>query len=340
MPITPDNTARADDFIYASEKDATPANDEGRVVKLDDNAKIDDAFLYDIEIGSGVDGDVTISTATTLTRDMYYNNLTVNSTLTTDGYRIFVKGTLSGNGTITWGTATNGTNANGATRGLGGAESGSGALKNTAGVDGAVGSTGSLRDNSPDGNNGINGRIGAENGAVGGDTFESGGLGGINQSQALPSIERWSVLSLTDIGGVFRKLAGSGSGAGGGTSITGGGSGAVNAGGGGSGSTGGVVFICANVWAGTFTIRSRGGNGGNGGNSSHSSVGIRGGGGGGGGTGGVAYVIYRTKTWTGDFELEGGTGGIGGNGANGGGSGSNGGTQNGVSYEISFDALI
>lgn len=52
--------------------------------------------------GDGSDGDVTISSDTTLTRDMFYNNLTVDAgfTLNTGGYRIFVKGTLTNNGTI------------------------------------------------------------------------------------------------------------------------------------------------------------------------------------------------------------------------------------------------
>jgi len=52
--------------------------------------------------GDGSDGDVTIASTTTLTRDMYYNNLTVNSgiALNTNGYRIFVKGTLTNNGYI------------------------------------------------------------------------------------------------------------------------------------------------------------------------------------------------------------------------------------------------
>jgi hypothetical protein len=50
-------------------------------------------FVY----GSGADGDVTISVNTTLTRDMQYNNLTINSGINLDpaGYRIFVKDTLT-----------------------------------------------------------------------------------------------------------------------------------------------------------------------------------------------------------------------------------------------------
>ncbi len=54
------------------------------------------------EYGDGSDGDVTISGTVTLTSDMYYNNLTIPSgqTLDPNGYRVFVKGTMSGTGTI------------------------------------------------------------------------------------------------------------------------------------------------------------------------------------------------------------------------------------------------
>jgi len=61
----------------------------------------------------GSDWDVTISTNTTLTRDMYYNNLVIDSwtTLTTAGYAVFVKGTVTG----TWKISARGNNASGAT---------------------------------------------------------------------------------------------------------------------------------------------------------------------------------------------------------------------------------
>jgi hypothetical protein len=60
------------------------------------------ASIGTIAFGNGVDGDVTISSNTTLIRDMYYNNLTINSgiILTTDSFRIFVRNTLTNNGTI------------------------------------------------------------------------------------------------------------------------------------------------------------------------------------------------------------------------------------------------
>jgi len=47
--------------------------------------------------GFGQDGDVTIAANTTLSRDMYYNDLTINAncTLDSNGYRIFVRGTLA-----------------------------------------------------------------------------------------------------------------------------------------------------------------------------------------------------------------------------------------------------
>lgn len=47
--------------------------------------------------GSGMDGNVTISANTTLTRDMFYNNLTISAgyTLNTAGYRVFVRNNLA-----------------------------------------------------------------------------------------------------------------------------------------------------------------------------------------------------------------------------------------------------
>ena len=52
--------------------------------------------------GTGSDGTVIIASNTSLTRDMYYNNLTINngSHLNTNGYKVFVKNTLTVNGSI------------------------------------------------------------------------------------------------------------------------------------------------------------------------------------------------------------------------------------------------
>jgi hypothetical protein len=47
--------------------------------------------------GNGSDGNATISGATTISRDMYYNNLTIGSAgdLNLNGFRVFVAGTLT-----------------------------------------------------------------------------------------------------------------------------------------------------------------------------------------------------------------------------------------------------
>ncbi len=57
--------------------------------------------------GNGIDGNITITTNTTILSDTYYNDLTVNAgvVLNTNGFRVFVKGTLTLNGFIGIGTA-------------------------------------------------------------------------------------------------------------------------------------------------------------------------------------------------------------------------------------------
>lgn len=56
----------------------------------------------DIYYGTGSDGNVVVSSNTSITRDMYYQNLTINngSHLNTNGYRVFVSNTITINGTI------------------------------------------------------------------------------------------------------------------------------------------------------------------------------------------------------------------------------------------------
>jgi hypothetical protein len=58
--------------------------------------------------GTGGDGDATISSNTTLTEDMHYNNLTINANITLNpgGYRIFVKNILTMNSGSTIGYST------------------------------------------------------------------------------------------------------------------------------------------------------------------------------------------------------------------------------------------
>jgi hypothetical protein len=57
-------------------------------------------FIPDPIYGSGKDGNYTASSSFSLTRDMYYNNLTINSGvhINTSGYRVFVRNILLMNG--------------------------------------------------------------------------------------------------------------------------------------------------------------------------------------------------------------------------------------------------
>lgn len=61
--------------------------------------------------GSGADANGYVSSTVTLTSDMYYNNLEVTSSgfINTNGFKIFVKGTLTLNGHIGIGSVTSGT---------------------------------------------------------------------------------------------------------------------------------------------------------------------------------------------------------------------------------------
>lgn len=266
--------------------------------------------------GDGSDGVVTISTPTTITRDMYYSTLTVNDVLTTDGYRIFVSGTLSGTGTIQYPAGNNGS-AGTASAGAGGtAFTSGGGLRNAAGSAGGDNSAGVA---------GTSGYIGTAGSAGGnpGTTGGNGGAGGSNLSKQKFGVERWGTLSLTELVGgaiVYRVPCGAGGG---------GGDNTASSAGGGGGASGGIVFIAAHTWAGTFTIKAIGGNGGAG----HTAANY--GGGGGGGAGGTSVVIYKTKTWTGSYLLTGGTGGTVSGGAT---AGTNGAA--GTSYEVSIDSLL
>lgn len=55
----------ASDFINKAEKNATPANDEGRVAKLEDNGRIDPVFISPAIGGNGSNGALTVSSGTT-----------------------------------------------------------------------------------------------------------------------------------------------------------------------------------------------------------------------------------------------------------------------------------
>ncbi len=284
----------------------------------------------------------------TMTRDIYCNDLTINagSTLEPAGFRIFVKGTFSGAGTVRY----NGNNGNanaGQTLGTGGAAlSTTGFFKNVAGGNGAQGAASGANGSagvagiSTNPSLGVNG-VGGGRGGGRNDTPDTTSAGGTRTAPVLKyPILKSFVLACLDMNnsGVISPLlgsAGAGGGAGGHGYIT---SNGIGGGGGGGGASGGTIFLVCKTFAGTVTFQAIGGNGGN-----ASAIGGNGGngGGGGGGAGGVVIVIYGTKTGTPTYTLTGGTGGTAV--ANGqspsiAAAGTNGNT--GVSYEIPINSLL
>jgi len=277
--------------------------------------------------GDGSDGDVTISSNTNLSKDMYYNNLTINTgiTLNSNGYRIFVAGTLTTTGTgkiISNGNdGSNGQNSSGSSSSPGGS---GGAAAYTIGTlplpeDGKSGGNGSGTGTST-GGSGTNGddvekalieNSGVAGGNGGDGTNGSGGSGGAGGSNttniyAYPRIFTQAYNLFEFDGGTLKLFTcspGSGGGGGGGPHITSEGGG----GGGGSASTGGCIFVAFKQASGTINIEAIGGNGGDGGSGSG------GGGGGAGGNGGIIIAIHQSGI-TLNTDVSGGLGGSGGGG--------------------------
>lgn len=248
--------------------------------------------------GNGSDGDVVIAVDTTLTRDMYYNTLTVNlgATLFTAGFKVHVLGdaTISGiidrSGTDATGTAAvpglvAGTLGSSGAGGAGGAAAGAagGATTNASGGAGGLGGTGS----------------GGAGGAGGTATVPTAALGGIEVLNAA----RQAAVCQNTAGTILPGGAGGGGGGGDGTA------------GGAGGSGGGVILVAARNLTGTGTLRAKGGNG------FQPVAGNRGGGAGGGG-GAIVLITENDTTSTSlTFTVSGGTGasgfGTGTSGANG-----------------------
>jgi hypothetical protein len=290
------------------------------------------SLLY---FGDGSDGNVTISGSQTLTRDMFYNNLTINgsASLNPAGFRIFVAGTLDLTSAPAGAINSNGSTGNGSSNSVGA----------TGGTGAATGSIG--------GSN-IGGTGGAANpptiaptiaGVVAGGPGGHGGKGGnygsppVNTGAAAGTVttttfytRRW------DTALFYGTLPLTGGGSGGGGSGAANGSGGNPYAGAGGGSGGGIIWISAN------TINRSSGtaanaiqtNGGTGGTSGYAGGGGTGGpGGGGGGGGGWIYIAYGTlsgTTATNALEASGGAGGNGTQGNGGlpfGGAGGDGGSS-------------
>lgn len=295
--------------------------------------------------GDATDGNVTISAGTTtLSRDMYYDNLTVTGVLQTNGYKVYVANTISGTGVVTWGIPNNGSNGNVGSGGSGTGGSGAsmtsgGFFGNVAGTNGGNGSTGSSCQNGT-AQSALSNSIGAKGGVGGTGTCTGGTVGNTSYMQK-PGILSWNTIAGIDLSSLGTTTAyqsgNGGSGGGGGNSNS---SGFNNGGGGGGGASCGTIFIAAKTWGGSFTIRCIGGNGGQGADTNHSSNTGYAGGGGGGGAGGNSYVIYDQKTWSGSYQLTGGSGGLGGSttGGSRASSGANGTVGN--SYEFDIKRLL
>ena len=256
--------------------------------------------------GDGSDGDVTISADTVLTEPKFYNNLTVNGGIKLESvFPIYVKNTLTLNGSIQANGGAAQDNPNFGAQGFG------------AGMSSAIYSTSRWTGNSGGpgtGNFGLGSNtstpqdFGAVFSAAGG----GGGLNGSgvngNTTYTARHIMGWSTIlsGLWDgppssldlnppvmVGRSFRGGLGGGGGNRAGTSAIGGG------GGGG----GGVLRIFARLLAGSGTISA---NGGKGGNASGSAGGAFGGGGGGGG---VVILVSQSTSHSFTLSATGGAGG-------------------------------
>jgi hypothetical protein len=256
--------------------------------------------VSDPAFGGGNDGDVVIASGTTtLTRDMYYDDLTIEAgaTLVTAGYIVKVKGTL----TI---AATGIISADGTAGTAGGVGTGAGGAGGTG-----VYTTGTSL---PSGGSGADGQgttaVGTANGATRTAVASvfiqayanilmragGGGSGGSGHGTLVAYVPA-TAPNCGPIGGD----GGAGTGAGNTTRR-----------GGGGGGGGGVILVYAFVINNGGTISATGGVGGDGVTSSDAS------GNGGGGGGGTIVIFYRTTTGSGlgTQTVTGGAAGTGGNG--------------------------
>jgi hypothetical protein len=237
-------------------------------------------FIY----GDGIDGIVTISANTTLTRDMAYDTLTINVgvVLTPAGYRIYVKNTLTNNGTIR-ANGGNGFNGGAIVPGQGG-QGGAASPAGTMGGGGFGGGGATSGISASGGPAGAGGGLANALGGVGG----AGGVGGTPgpyangaggaKTQTVANRHGLVLLSTSP------EVRGGTGGGGGGAPID---QGSPTGGGGGGGA--GPIIIAARTITNNGTMEANGGNGGNNG-------GNPGGGGGGGGGGGAIVLVYRTIT--------------------------------------------
>jgi hypothetical protein len=219
--------------------------------------------------GDGSDGDVTIPAGTTnLTRDMYYESLSVPAgrTLNTRGFRVFVRGVLTLDGLL----HANGGNASGATPGANATATTMG-----NGLNGGAAIAG-------DGNDADPSVAGAE-GGPGGDEGGGGQAGGAGGVRTFPTEDQGGERVLRSLHTAFTGRTFQGDQLQGGPS--GGGGGGVGSGAGGAGANVLGVVCRELAISATGVLSSRGGRGGNASSGN--------GGGGGNGAGGVVILATR-----------------------------------------------
>ena len=301
----------------------------------------DGTYTFDGVQGS-VAGLFTKSDATNyyLLRDIFFQDLTVDAgiTLRGAGYRIFVAGTATIEGTIKedgFSAGGNGANGSGGTGGAGGTLGIAGAggfyLAPRPGIVGGAGGNSGFSGNSGGNGTASNPALGLGNagaaGGVGGAAGANQGNGGSAGGSVLPALyggirhimagiqgrlfSASAVVSYTAWGG--NGGAGGGGSGGGGTGTPGGGGG----GGGGGGDASGLLVAAATLTgAGSIHVNgSAGGNGGNGAGNTGTAGGGGGGGGGNGGNGGWLTIVFNNDDgWTGTKTANAGAAGAGGTG--------------------------
>ena len=240
--------------------------------------------------------DITYSSNTTLTGNVYANNVTIDSgiTITTNGYNFFCNGTFTNNGTINTG---NGGSGGTPTTGAGGAGT---SLTTSYGGSGGGGGNGIDSTSYAGGNGGSTTTAGGAGGAAS-TTANAGGAGGSATAPTLSNqlINTWYSNSF------YNYLTGGGGGAGG--------AGTTDGAAGGAGGAG--IFIQANtIIAGAINTSGTGGS---------ASGNLYTGSGGGGGAGTILLAYGAGGYTAGTYTTAGGAGGsgtgtVGGNGGAGG----------------------
>lgn len=232
--------------------------------------------------GNGVAGDVTIDENSVLNEDLYAENLVIEeeTDLDPNGFRIFVRGTLTINGAIR-SVGNPGEGANGGVGTLDPQEGtiGGGQAGHAGGAFAANGANGVPLTHS----------LGGQGGSGGGNGVQTGGTAaavGIEVNEGGLAIANSAISMILGRSLAGHLIEGGGGGASG-CGATLGGSG----GGGGAGGRNIMVAAARVIFGPDGVIESRGGDGADGGDST--GVDSRGAGGGGGGGGGLVALIYK-----------------------------------------------